>query len=141
MLAQQGDRRQGFERRHVAGAGHDDLRLAVLVVAGPGPDADAGGAVLDGGIHVEPLGRGLLPGHDDVHIVAAAQTVIGHREQGVGIGRQIDADDLSFLVDDVIDKAGVLMAEAVVILTPDMGGQQIVQRGNRPPPGDVDGTP
>jgi hypothetical protein len=137
MLAQQGDGGQGFERRHVTGAGHHDLRLAALVVAGPGPNADAGGAVLDGGVHIEPLGRGLFSGHDDIDVVAAAQAVIGHREQGVGIRRQIDPDDLCLFIDDVVDETRILMAEAVVILTPDMRRQQIIERGNRPPPGDV----
>ena len=51
MLAQDRNRRQRLERRHIAGAGHDHVRLAVLIVAGPLPDADALGAMLDGRIH------------------------------------------------------------------------------------------
>ena len=74
-------------------------------------------------VHRQPLRRGLLAGDDDVDVVAAAQAVIGHREQRVGIGRQIDANDLGLLVDHMIDKARVLMAEAVVILPPDVRGQ------------------
>ena len=31
-------------------------------------------------------------------------------------------------------KPGVLMREAIVILTPDVRGEQVVQRGNRLPP-------
>ena len=137
MLPQQIDRGQGFERRHVAAARHDDIRLAALVVAGPRPDADAGGAMLDGGVHVEPLRRGLFAGHDHVHVVAAAQAVIRHGEQRVRVGRQIDADDFRLLVHDMVDEAGVLMAEAVVVLPPHMRREQVVQRGNRPPPGNV----
>ena len=137
MLPQQIDGGQGFQRRHIAAAGHDDIRLAALVVAGPVPDADAGGAMLDGGVHVEPLRRGLFAGDDDVDVVAAAQAVVGHREQRVGIGRQIDADDFGLLVDDVIDEAGVLMAEAVVVLPPDVRREQVVQRGDGPAPGNV----
>ena len=41
-LAQQTHGRQRFERRHVAGARHHDVGRAVLVVARPRPDADAG---------------------------------------------------------------------------------------------------
>ncbi len=39
----------------VAGAGHHHVGLAARVVAGPGPDPDAGGAVAFGGFHIEPL--------------------------------------------------------------------------------------
>ena len=41
---------------------------------------------------------------DDVHVVAAAQAVVGHRKQAVGIRRQVDPDGLRLLVDDVIDE-------------------------------------
>jgi hypothetical protein len=123
---------QRFQRGHVAAAGHDHVRLAALVVAGPRPDADAGGAVLDGGVHVEPLRRRLLAGHDHVHVVAAAQAVVGHGEQRVRIGRQVDAHDFGLLVGHVVDEAGVLVAEAVVVLPPDMRGQQVVQRRDGP---------
>ena len=45
--AQQIDGSQRLQRRHVAGAGHHDVRLAAFVVAGPFPDADARRAVPD----------------------------------------------------------------------------------------------
>ena len=122
-------------------AGHHDIRLAASVVAGPIPDADAGGAVLDRVVHVEPLQRGLFAGHDHVHVIAAAQAMIGDREQAVRVGRQIHAHDVGFLVHDVIDEAGILMAEAVVVLPPDMRRQQIIQRRDRPPPGNVGCVP
>ena len=85
-------------------------------------------------VHRQPLRSRLFARDDDVHIVTAAQTVIGDRQQRVGIRRQIDANDLRFLVHDVVDEAGVLVAEPVVILPPDVGGQQIIERGDRPPP-------
>ena len=88
-------------------------------------------------VHRQPLRRRLLAGDDDVDVVAAAQAVVGDREQAVGVGRQVDADDLGLLVDDVVDEAGVLVAEAVVVLPPDVAGQQVVQRGDRPPPGNL----
>ena len=90
---------------------------------------------------VEPLRRGLLAGDDDVDAVLAAQAMVGDLEQRVGVRRQIDADDVGLLVDDMIDEAGVLVAEAVVVLAPDMRGQQIVERGDRPPPWDLARTP
>jgi len=42
--------------------------------------------VLDGGVHVQPLGLRLLSGDNHVDVLAAAQAVIGDRKQGVGIG-------------------------------------------------------
>ena len=112
MLADQLDGGQRLQRRHVAAAGHDHVGLAALVVAGPFPDAEPGGAVLDGLVHRQPLRRRLLAGDDDVDVVAAAQAVVGHRQQRIGVRRQIDADDLGLLVDDVVDEAGILVAES-----------------------------
>ena len=74
----------------------------------PSPD----GAVGDGFVHGEPLRRGLLAGHDQVDVVAAAQAVVGDREQRVGVGRQIDAHHVGLLVQQVIDEAGVLVARS-----------------------------
>ena len=68
---------------------------------------------------VSQFGRGLLAGHDDVDVVAAAQAVVRDREHRVGVRRQVDADDLGLLVDHVVDEARVLMGEAVVVLAPD----------------------
>ncbi len=134
MLAQDGHRRQRLQRRHVAAAGHDDVGLGVLVVAGPLPDADALGAVLDGGVHRQPLRRRMLAGDHDVDVVTAAQAVVHHRQQAVRIRRQIDAHDLGLLVDHVVDEAGILVREAVVVLPPDVRGEQVVQRGDLAPP-------
>jgi hypothetical protein len=40
----------------------------------------------------------------EVDVVAAAQAVVGDREQGVAV-RQLHADDLGFLVDPMVDEA------------------------------------
>ena len=60
----------------------------------------------------------LLVGHDDVDVIGAAQAMVRHGEHAVGIGRQVDARDARPLVRDEIEKAGVLVAEAVVVLPP-----------------------
>ena len=85
-------------------------------------------------IHVQPLQRRLFAGHDHVHIVAAAQAVIGDGEQRVGIRRKIDAHDLALLGEHVIDESRILVAEAIVILPPDMRSQPVIERGNGAPP-------
>ncbi len=54
-----------------------------------------------------------------------------------GLRIRMRNNNLRLPVDGLVDEAGILMAEAVVILTPDMGGKQIVQRGNRSAPEDV----
>ena len=86
---------------------------------------------------VEVVERRLLAGDDHVDVVAAAQAVVGDRQQAVRVRRQVDADDLRLLVDDVVDEARVLVREAVVVLAPDVRGQQVVERRDRPPPRDV----
>src|SRR4051812_17603015 len=104
------------------------------IIAGPFPDPEPGLAVPESLFHGQPLRRRLLSGHHHVDVVAAAQAVIGDREQAVGVGRQVYPHDLRLLVYDVVDKAGILVAEAVMILPPYMAGQQVVQRADRPPP-------
>ena len=69
----------------------------------------------------------------------AAQAVIHDRKQAVGVGRKIDPDDAGFLVDDVIEETGILMREAVVVLLPDMRGEQVIERGDVPPPWQLGG--
>ena len=48
--------------------------------------------------------------------MAAPQAVIGDAQERVGVRRQVDADDLGFLVYDMVDEAGILVAKPVVVL-------------------------
>ena len=114
-----------------------DVGFAAAVGARPLPDAHAGGAMAHRLVHREPHRRRLLARDDDVHVVAAAQAVVGHAEQAVRVGRQIDANHLRLLVDDVIDEAGVLVREAVVVLAPDVRAQEVIERGDRRAPRNV----
>ena len=79
----------------------------------------------------------LLVGDDHIDIVAASQTVIGNRQQAVRIGRQIDARHARTLVGDDIQKAGILVCEAVVILPPDSRGNQQVEGSDIRAPGQL----
>ena len=90
-----------------------------------------------GRIDVEPLPLRLLSGNDQVDVIAASQTVIGHRQQAIGVGRQIDPNHVGFLVRDMIDEAGILMGKPIVILPPHLRCQQIIQRSDRLAPGNV----
>ena len=135
VLAQNGSSRQYLQCGCIAAASHHDVRFDVLVIAGPLPDANAFGAMDDGFVHVEPLREGVFARHDDVDVMPAAQAMIENREQAVRVWRQVNAHNARFLIDDVVEKPGILMGEPVVILLPDMGGEKIVQRGDFPAPG------
>jgi len=128
-LGQDGNGSERLQCGHVATAGHHYIGRNGLIVAGPLPDADALGAVLDGGVLRQPLRRRVFAGDHDIDVVATTQAVIHYRQQAVGVRRKINPHDLGLLVHDVVDKTGILMCEAIVILAPDMRSQQVVQRG------------
>ena len=76
----------------------------------------------------------LLVGNDDIDVVLTSQAVVRDRKQAVHVGRKIDARNGRALVQHHVEEAGVLMREAVVILPPDRGGDQQVQRRDVLPP-------
>ena len=69
-------------------------------------------------VHVEPLQLRLLVYDDQVDVVAAAQAMVGHREEAVGVGRQVDARDGASFREHDVDQARPLVREAVVVVTP-----------------------
>ena len=93
--------------------------------------------MLDGLLHRQPLLARVFARDDDVHIVTALDAVVKAGEQAVGIGRQIHAHDVGLLVGDVVEETGVLMREAVVVLLPDVGGEDIVEGGDIVAPGEL----
>src|SRR5262249_4047835 len=125
VLAEKRNGCKGLERRDVTGTSHDYVGRAI-VVAGPLPYAESRGAVQNRRVDLKPIRRWLLSRDDEVDVVAAAEAVIGNRQQCISIRRKIDADDIGFLIGYVIDKAGVLVGEAVVVLAPNVGGEKIV---------------
>ncbi len=60
----------------------------------------------DGRVHGQPLRQCMLARNDHVHIVAAAQAMIDDGEEAIGVRRQIDAHDVGFLVNDVVEETG-----------------------------------
>src|ERR1700741_1593751 len=60
--------------------------------------------------------------------------MVGHGQQAVGIRREIHTDNVGLFVDDVIEEAGILVTESVVVLPPDMRREQVVERRNWPAP-------
>jgi hypothetical protein len=67
--------------------------------------------------------------------MTTTQAVVGDREQRVGVWRQVNAHDIGFLVGNMVDKARILMREAVVVLAPNVRCEQIVERGDGLAPG------
>src|SRR5207253_11499304 len=122
--AHQPRRRHGLEGRDVPGCGEYDVRVAAVVVAGPRPYRGAARTVRSRRLDVEPLELRLLVDDDQVHVVAAAETVVGDGEEAIGIGRQVDARDGSLLREHRVDQARPLMAEAVVVVPPARRGQE-----------------
>ena len=71
-------------------------------------------------VHRQPLRGRLLSRGNHVDAVIGAQAVVGHPEQGVRVGRKVEPDDIRLLVGDEVGEAGILVAEAVVVLPPYM---------------------
>lgn len=51
-------------------------------------------------------------------------------EEAVAVGGEVDADDFGGFVGDYVEEARVLVREAVVVLSPDDGGEEDVEGGD-----------
>ena len=137
VLTQQIRRRERFEGGHVAGRGdHHVGGLTGFLGAGPFPDAQTAGAVCDRLLHGQEVGVRLLARHDDVDVLARPQAVVIGGQQGVGIRWQVHPNHGCALVHHMVDETRILMTESVVVLTPDMAGEKVIQAGDRSTPRD-----
>ena len=118
MLVKDGNGGERFQRGDITAAGHHHVRIGALIVTRPLPDADTLCAVGNRSGHGQPLRRGMFPCNDHVDVMATPQAVIHHGEEAVRIRRQINPHHPSLFVDDMINEAGVLMRESIVILSP-----------------------
>ena len=76
-----------------------------------------------------PCWRGLLACENSVDAVSGRVSLLAHGQQKIGIGRVIDVYHVVIvvaLVEQNIDKARILVREAVVILSPHVAGKQYV---------------
>lgn len=80
VVQEEVDGDEGLVGADVAAGGHDEVGLLACVGAEFGPDADALGAVLDGGVHAEVLEMLLLIGDNYVDVIGRAENVIHHYE-------------------------------------------------------------
>ena len=60
--------------------------------------------------------------------------MVDTRKQTVAVRREVDPNDFGALVRHNIEETRILVSKAVVILPPDHGGQEDIQRGNLVPP-------
>ena len=80
------------------GAGDHDVGLASSRRCSAHSQTDAPAAQCAGRrLEVEVLQLGLLVDDDQVHVVAAAEAVVGHREEAVGVRRQVDPRTVPFM--------------------------------------------
>ena len=128
ILAQDGDGGERLLGQDVAGTGHHHVRLRAASLLAHSQMPMPLVQWMTACVHVQVRQVRLLVGDDDVDVVFAAQAVIRDAQQTVGIGRQIDPRDIGALVADNIQKAGILMREAVVILPPHQRRDQQIQR-------------
>src|SRR5207248_7869780 len=82
------------------------------------------------GVHIDIQQVRLLVCDNDVDVVGAAQAVGRDRQQAVRVGRQVDARDTRALIGNDIQEPWILVCETVVILPPNGGGNQQVERGD-----------
>src|SRR4029450_10271321 len=114
MLAEEIYGSQRFQRWDGSATGHPDVWFSSFVIARPFPDSDASRAMFDRLVHRQPLRGRLFACYHAADILATAPAVIGPRKELVPVRRKINADDLCFLVYNVIDEPRVLVAESVV---------------------------
>ena len=126
LATKDGEGGQGLEGGGVPAGGEHHVWVPV-VVRRPFPDPQTACAMQDGIVHGQVVESGLLTGHDNVDVVAAAQAVVHHRQQAIGIRRQVDPDHLRLFVDHVVDEPRVLVREAVVVLSPDVTREEVVE--------------
>src|ERR1039458_607446 len=92
--------------------------------------------MLESLIHVQPLELRLLAACNNIDVIAAAQTMVKDAQQAVAVRWIVHADRLTPARQCIVYISGRLMAEAVVIVSPGMTGEQNIQGRERPAPGE-----
>lgn len=138
VLFQKGSGSKRLHSRDITATSHNEVWVIVGVThTRPFPNTKTLGTVRNSSFHVEVLQVILLIGNYNVDIILAVETVVHDRKKTVTVGREVDADDLGGLVGDDVEETGVLVSETVMVLTPDRGGKQNVERGDFGTPFDL----
>src|ERR1700736_5079511 len=96
MVAQPPGGGNGLHGHDIPCTGQHDIRLNTAFITCPMPGGQAARAVFNRLPHVEELQVRLFIDDNQVHIITAAETMIGDREQAVCIWWEIDARYLAF---------------------------------------------
>ena len=102
------------------------------------PHLHPGYAVAEDGHGRQSLQGRHIPATSEDH-VPAPQTVGQHGEKTVGVRREIGPDDGGLLVDHMVEEPGILVGGTVVVLAPDVAGQEVVERRQGAPPRQLGG--
>ena len=78
MVVKKFYRGERFQCGDIAATSHYHVGFTPTIVAGPLPNPQSRSAMLDGLIHVEPLGSWLFPCHNDIDVIPTPQAVIGN---------------------------------------------------------------
>ena len=79
----------------------------------------------------------MLSTHNNIDFVFGLETVMEYGQKTIRIRRQVHTDDSWFFGNNVAEKSGVLMGETIVILSPDMTGEQNVKTWKIVSPADI----
>ena len=112
---------------YIATGCKDNISLAALIVAGPVPNTNAFCAMLNSVLGPEKLDMLLLIGDNHIDIVHAAEAMVHHGQEAVSIWRKVYAYYLGVFVCDDVQEPGILMREAVVVLSPDNGSEKKIE--------------
>src|SRR5664280_522235 len=134
MFSQNRNSGHNLQCRCVSATGHHHIRFDTLVVTCPLPDSNSFSAMYYCSVHCKPLWECMFSCNHNINVMPAAQAVIKNRQQAVCIWWKVNTYYISFLVHDMVEEARILVRETIVILLPNMGCKQIVQRRDLPAP-------
>src|ERR1035441_6289986 len=124
-FSEQGSGGQCFLGGDITRCSKDNIRFLTIIITGPIPDTDALCAVGNSGINIQVLQVALFVRDNDVDVIFRSQTMIGYRQQTVGIRGEVDAGYCGTLIEHDIEKPRILVCKAILILTPHGRGNQI----------------
>lgn len=123
--------------KHEVGADayDDDIRIRTSIRTGEFPDATTAATMGFCFCWGEPNGLGLFGPDNEVDVILRPEAVAEGAEEGVGVGRQVDAGHLRFEVEHGADEGRILVGEAVMFLPGPGGGFDVVDAADIFAPG------
>jgi hypothetical protein len=117
MLAQKSDSGERLLSWNITARRHHNVWFFIDTIGSEFPNTNTLGTMSDCIVHVEILEMLLLISDNDVDVVGATETMVGHREQAVGVWWEVDSYNFRAFVGDNVKKSRVLMGKAIVVLS------------------------